>query len=81
MIEGPTGKVIPIMTDLLEPGGGHLEFPEAFAAYRDECTKRNREPVGIEVFAIEMRKLCQKARIKVEVEDGRPRLVRVQLKR
>jgi phage/plasmid-associated DNA primase len=50
--------------------GCEIEFGEAYTDYTAWCVTRGSEPLSPELFAEAMKRLCEKARVRVQRKAG-----------
>jgi len=76
----PFGNVFAIAADVSESGPGKLDLREFYIAYAKACKEQGKQPVGVEKFAEDIKKLCDASGVKIQVEGGQVYLLNVRLK-
>ena len=76
----PVGSVPVILAELMEPGGGRVGLMELFAAYKEACQMKGKEPVSAGEFSATVAALCERLDVQVEDNEDGVFLMQVRLK-
>jgi hypothetical protein len=67
----PAGGVSDFVVERLETGkGSEIDFGEVYEDYMAWCRKRGAVPLDSEVFADAMKRICERARVRIEARGG-----------
>ena len=77
----PFGSVVVILSELMEPDAGRVEFAEIYGAYVETCQTQGKKPVVPEEFSRQLKRICREMKIDLQREGNHVYLVGVRIRK